>query len=195
MALAHSYASIGDHDQAVSSYAHIIRHIDDTCFPALIAIAAEYLRVSKPVIASPYIHMALTADGNDPFALNELGVLFYMRGDMKEAWSAFSKALVLIEDPLTRSTISRNILLVRLKLSCFQKKPNEVMDAIQAARSSEQTRNLPFIQELASYCCQDENERFFLLSNAIGTLSKDGASCNKTVKVLLNRLIEKNLTL
>ena len=118
LALGNSYSSIGDHEQAQSCYARIIRHIDDQCIPALVAMASEYLRVNKPLLASPYLSMAVAVEPDNPDVLNELGVMFYVRGDLKMALEAFHRGRAQLPDRWNprRITIESNILHTTAKL-------------------------------------------------------------------------------
>ena len=189
MALGHSYSAIGDNDQATMCYAHIIRHIDDRCVAALVAMAAEYIRIGRPVLASPYIQMALSVDKDDPFALNELGMVFYLRGELEKAVDVFQRALAAIEAPVLRADIGRNVVLAKLKLSCIRQSPTDLTAALQEAKENA-AGSLPLIQELLSKFT-DRSDSVLLLSKAIDTLAT--LTGGKADKILLNGLIEQRL--
>lgn len=191
MALGHSYAALGDHDQAVSSYARIVRFIDSSCPLALVSIASEYIRVGKPVLASPYLHSALNLNGNDPYTLNELGILFYSRGELSQALDAFTRSESLFATSPSKRTVTRNRILTSIKLTCQNNNENGIFEAIRDAQSCQLTRIIPFILELSYYLAESEEGKHFFLSEAILRLSHQPNSTKS--RNLLQNLIAKSL--
>lgn len=187
LALGHSYAAWGDHEQAVACYARIIRKIDESCVAAWVAMAAEYLRVGRLNYAPVYIHEALSLDPDDVGALNELGVYFFARGQLPEAGEALQRALSKC-GPLSRPSIVRNLLLVRLKLAVGKRDGAEITRTLAMARQMYVTT--PLIVELLAYYAEDPEERRFYLSRAI-----DGYTARADAHKLrthIKRLMEMN---
>lgn len=100
--LACCYSKIGDHDQAVATYSRIISQVDSSCGVTLLAIAGEYLRVDRPLLAGPYLDQydmlrspeARLKLRNCPFYCNELGVMMYQRKRYRESVRAFRSGFV-----------------------------------------------------------------------------------------------------
>ncbi|PJF19736.1 hypothetical protein PSACC_00450 [Paramicrosporidium saccamoebae] len=171
LALGHSFAAMGDHEQTLMSYARIIRHIDDHCVPTLVAMAAEYHRVGKPVLASPFLSIALGVKPDDYGALNELGVLFFLRGEYREALDAFVRAEATSTSRNTRSIIIRNRILTKLKSDHLHGNLPAMIDTIQVAIEDPVLGSTPFIQELAHYLTESMELKRHFLSGAIVGLS------------------------
>lgn len=89
IALGHSFAAYGDHDQAVSAYVAAVKtHSPGSVDPSLF-LAIEYLRVRLPTLSAAYLLDAHAANPTDPRVLNELACL--QAG--KENYSAAKKFL------------------------------------------------------------------------------------------------------
>lgn len=92
IALGHSFAAFGDHDQAVSAYVAAVRtHCPGSVEPSLF-LAIEYLRVRQPVLAAAYLLDSHAADPNDPRVLNELACLQAGKNNFSTAKKFLSKA-------------------------------------------------------------------------------------------------------
>ena len=92
IALGHSFAAFGDHDQAVSAYVAAVRtHCPGSVEPSLF-LAIEYLRVRQPVLAAAYLLDSYAADPNDPRVLNELACLQAGKNNFSTAKKFLSKA-------------------------------------------------------------------------------------------------------
>lgn len=118
IALGHSFAAYGDHDQAVSAYVAAVRsHCPGSVDPSLF-LAIEYLRVRQPVLAAAYLLDAHAANSNDPRVLNELACL--QAG--KSNFSAANKLLVRAAEsatttlpPAFRIVFALNLCIVSVK--------------------------------------------------------------------------------
>lgn len=190
LALGHSYAAWGDHEQALACYARIIRKIDETCVAGWIAMAAEFLRVGKVNYAPVYLHEALTLCPDDPGALNELGVYLFARGQLPEALEALQKALTKCGQ-VSRSSIGRNLLMVQLKLAVSRRNLDDIRSILE--RSPTRYTAMPLIMELKSYFADDGEEQRFFLARAIDGYS-GRADAHKLCHVI-NHLISMNSNL
>lgn len=181
---------MGDHEQAQSCYARIVRQIDDQCIPALVAMASEYLRVNKPLLASPYLSMAIAIDPNHPDVLNELGVMFYVRGDLKMALDAFKKALSGLSDRWNprRITIEKNIMSVQVKLLVESCNIADLNALFQTWLSKDHLDTNSSLLRIASLLNTDLES--ILKSQVVHILSRKTPS-NKFRPLLLNTLREK----
>lgn len=170
MALGHAQASIGDLDEAVNFYNHIIRRMDDNYIPAYLAIASEYLRVRKPNLAAPYLYQALQLDRLDPFALNEFGLMLYVKGDLGNALQAFYKAERVCAGKLEnegaarslpygltiRKAIEENIFFSRFRLAFQSRSLGEIRQIVEDCTRSGTipTRLKRFIGEVQLVFCR-----------------------------------------
>ena len=140
LALGHAYASIGDHDQAIGAYSNIVKRLDDGCIPAHLSIGGEYLRVRKPALAAPSVHAALSIDKNDPFALNELGVLLYLRREWEPACQAFRKAHKLLREstygPFIDKSLRENLYMASLRTAFETRDLTQIRAVLSKAKGS-----------------------------------------------------------
>lgn len=118
IALGHSFAAYGDHDQAVSAYVAAVKaHCPGSVDPSLF-LAIEYLRVRQPVLAAAYLLDAHNSDPSDPRVLNELGCLQAGKDNLCAAKKFLLKALDLAERNFPtsfRTAIFLNLCIVRVK--------------------------------------------------------------------------------
>jgi tetratricopeptide (TPR) repeat protein len=108
IALGHSFAAYGDHDQAVSAYVAAVRtHSPGSIEPPLF-LAIEYMRVRQPVLAAAYLVDAHAIDAQDARVLNELAVLQAGKENYPAALKLITKSLELSK---TQSLLSLSVAL------------------------------------------------------------------------------------
>ncbi|SCU95698.1 LAMI_0F03356g1_1 [Lachancea mirantina] len=91
---AHTYAVEGEHEQAVSAYATASRFFPGTHLPNLF-LGMQYLLMDSLPLAEEYFILAYEVCPYDPLLLNEMGVMYFKKGDylkakkyLKKAWEA-----------------------------------------------------------------------------------------------------------
>lgn len=176
LCLGHSYGAMGDHEQAVASYAYILRHIDDNCVVTLLAMAGEHLHLGKAVFASPYLHTAMTIGQSDPYVTHELAVLLYVRGEWAKAIELLKEVLAHMDGSHEhRTIIKRNLLMIQLRIAVKDRKKDQVKETISLLCGR------PFSCALALelQAILHPESRPLLLSRAIATLSTDTAQARK----------------
>lgn len=118
IALGHSFAAYGDHDQAVSAYVAAVKtHCPGSVDPSLF-LAIEYLRVRQPVLAAAYLLDSHNADQNNPRVLNELACLQAGKDNLGAAKKFLLKALELADrnfPPSFRIALVLNLCVVSVK--------------------------------------------------------------------------------
>lgn len=90
---AHTFASEGEHEQAISAYATASRLFPGSHLPNLF-LGMQYLQMNNLILAQEYLNSSLTLCPKDPLLLNELGVLYYNNDELTKAESFLQKALV-----------------------------------------------------------------------------------------------------
>ncbi len=185
MALGHSFAAIGDHDQAIAAYARVISKIDPLSVPANLAVAAEYQRARKFVLAGPYINSAYAVAPTDPHVLNELGTLFFARGDLARSLDVLEAARAAaatpsggVLPPPIHGVLVDNIVVVLLRLAAARADPALLERAIEVSRTAQPCARprahsscAALVLELAAILQEDSIERQILISSAIACLS------------------------
>lgn len=187
MALGHSFAAIGDHDQAIAAYVRVISKIDPLSVPANLAVAAEYQRARKFVLAGPYINSAYAVAPADPHVLNELGTLFFARGDLAKALDVLEAArAAAVAVPGSTSTLLSpiygvlvdNVVTVLLRLAATRADTALLERAIEMSSKAEPSARprahsscAALVFELAAILQEDPVERQILISSAITSLS------------------------
>lgn len=176
LCLGHSYGAMGDHEQAVASYAYILCHIDDNCLVTLLAMAGEHLHLGKAVFASPYLHTAMTIGQSDPYVTHELAVLLYVRGEWAKAIELLNGVLDHMDGSHEhRITVKRNLLMIQLRIAvkdCNKDQARETIDLLC---------DRPFSCALALelQAILHPESRPLLLSRAISALSTDTVQARK----------------
>ncbi|QPG75092.1 hypothetical protein FOA43_002433 [Brettanomyces nanus] len=90
---AHTFAVEGEHEQAISAYATASRLFPGSHLPNLF-LGMQYLQMNNLILAQEYLTSSLLICPTDPLLLNELGVLYYNRGQLAKAENVLQKALV-----------------------------------------------------------------------------------------------------
>lgn len=93
---AHSFASEGEHDQAISAYTTAARLFQGTHLPSLF-LGMQHLQLNNIVLADEYLNTAYEMCNCDPLLLNELGVVCFHKGQLDEAIGWFEYALEVAE--------------------------------------------------------------------------------------------------
>lgn len=117
--LGHSFSRSGDHDQAVSAYALLARHLAPASLLPRVFLAMEFLKTRQPGLATPYLLEAYNADPGSPWVLNELGLLYCLKKDYARALSSLASAAALSKHGAgyvdLLATVLGNLVAVRLK--------------------------------------------------------------------------------
>ncbi|KAG7195191.1 anaphase promoting complex subunit cdc16 [Scheffersomyces spartinae] len=90
---AHTFASEGEHEQAISAYAFAARLFPGTHLPNLF-LAMQHLQMNNLGLAEEYLLAAYQICNTDPLLLNELGVLNFRKADLVKAELFLQEALV-----------------------------------------------------------------------------------------------------
>jgi tetratricopeptide (TPR) repeat protein len=118
IALGHSFAAYGDHDQAVSAYvAGVKSHCPGSVDPSLF-LAIEYLRVRQPILAGAYLIDAHNCDSSNTQVLNELACLQAGKENYSAAKKFLSRAVDLAKTSLPiifQITFALNLSVARVK--------------------------------------------------------------------------------
>lgn len=88
----HSFAAEGEHDQAMASY-FTASKLMPKCHLPLLYIGLEYGKTNNMKLAERFFSQALALSPNDPFVLQEVGVIEYQNGDYSKAEKNFKSAL------------------------------------------------------------------------------------------------------
>ena len=118
IALGHSFAAYGDHDQAVSAYVAAVKsHCPGTVDPSLF-LAIEYLRVRQPILSGAYLIDAHNCDSSNTQVLNELACLQAGKENYSAAKKFLTRAVELAKNSLPinfQITFALNLSVVRVK--------------------------------------------------------------------------------
>lgn len=118
VALGHSFAAYGDHDQAVSAYVAAVKsHSPGSVDPSLF-LAIEYLQVRQPVLAGAYLIDAHKCDSSNPQVLNELACLQAGKENYPAAKKFLTRSVELASESLPLNfqiTFALNLSVVRIK--------------------------------------------------------------------------------
>ncbi|CCM03084.1 uncharacterized protein FIBRA_05204 [Fibroporia radiculosa] len=94
IAFAHTFASEGEHDHAVTAYSTCARMFTGSHLP-LMFVGMEHIVLSNHSLADEAFQAARSICDADPLLVNERGVMAYNRGDFEQAVALFSEALEL----------------------------------------------------------------------------------------------------
>lgn len=97
LVLGHTFARDREHEHAMTSYRTASRLLVGSHIPSL-SLASELLSVYNDSLAEDFIMKAMKMQKDDPFPLNELGVLYYRKMDYERALKNFLKALEMVGD-------------------------------------------------------------------------------------------------
>ncbi|VEU24133.1 DEKNAAC105369 [Brettanomyces naardenensis] len=90
---AHTFAVEGEHEQAISAYATASRLFPGSHLPNLF-LGMQYLQMNNLTLAQEYLLSSMSVCATDPLLLNELGVLYYNRGQLSKSETFLQKALL-----------------------------------------------------------------------------------------------------
>ncbi|KAI0925830.1 hypothetical protein AcV5_008457 [Taiwanofungus camphoratus] len=96
VAFAHTFASEGEHDHAITAYSTCARMFTGSHLP-LMFVGMEHIVLSNHSLADEALHAAHTMCDRDPLLVNERGVMAYNHGDYERAIALFLEALDLAE--------------------------------------------------------------------------------------------------
>lgn len=109
---AHTFAVEGEHEQAISAYSTAARLFPGTHLPSLF-LGMQHLHLSNLTLAEEYLSASHSICKTDPLLLNEMGVVFYHKSELKVAESYFHEALKaaagLDSDPRAWLSIQANL--------------------------------------------------------------------------------------
>ena len=103
MGYGHAFAYQDESDQAMAAYRTAARLFIGLHLP-LLCLGIEYMRTNSLPLAEEFFTKARAISPEDPFVLNELGVLAFQRKQYSLAVKQFKKALSLIPDPYSNTT-------------------------------------------------------------------------------------------
>lgn len=120
---AHTFAVEGEHEQAISAYSTAARLFQGTHLPSLF-LGMQHLQLNSLTLAEEYLQTAYTICNADPLLLNELGVVFYHKDQLKVAEEYFIQAQKAAEkldsDPRGWLSIKANLGHVYRRLSNYE---------------------------------------------------------------------------
>lgn len=90
---AHTFASDGEHEQAISAYATASRLFPGTHLPTLF-LGMQYLQMSNYTLSMEYLNYSYSICPSDPLLLNEIGVLNYHKNELDKAELYLKRAMV-----------------------------------------------------------------------------------------------------
>ncbi|ODV58571.1 anaphase promoting complex subunit CDC16 [Ascoidea rubescens DSM 1968] len=121
---AHTFAAEGEHEQAISAYATAARLFPGTHLPNLF-LGMQYLQMNNLTLAEEYLTTSYQICNTDPLLLNEMGVIYYHKNDLKKAeyyfLKAFSASRNLNSDSKAWLSIHANLGHVYRRLNSFEK--------------------------------------------------------------------------
>ncbi|CAY68030.1 Subunit of the anaphase-promoting complex/cyclosome (APC/C) [Komagataella phaffii GS115] len=120
---AHTFAIEGEHEQAISAYSTAVRLFPGSYLPYLF-LGMQYLQMNNLTLAYEYLSNSMLICDRDPLLLNELGIIYYHRGELSKAEHMFNRSLeqahnLKIDSKLYYSIYS-NLAHVNRKLGNFQ---------------------------------------------------------------------------
>lgn len=89
---AHTFASEGEHEQAISAYAFAARLFPGTHLPNLF-LGMQHLQMNNLNLAEEYLLASYNICNSDPLLLNELGVICFHKNALEKAEAYFQEAL------------------------------------------------------------------------------------------------------
>ncbi|CAN6630974.1 anaphase-promoting complex subunit Cdc16p [Trichomonascus vanleenenianus] len=109
---AHTFAVEGEHEQAISAYSTAARLFPGTHLPSLF-LGMQHLHLNNLTLAEEYLSSSYAICSADPLLLNEMGVVFYHKNELKTAETYFHEALQAAEslnsDPRAWLSIRANL--------------------------------------------------------------------------------------
>ena len=94
---AHTFAAEGEHDQAVTAYSTAARLFTGTHLPQVF-LGMQNNAMNNMTAAEEFLKTAHGLCKTDPLLLNEMGVVKYHQGKLKEAVGYFNKALSIADE-------------------------------------------------------------------------------------------------
>jgi anaphase-promoting complex subunit 6 len=94
---AHTFASEGEHDQAISAYSTAARLFMGTHLPQLFLGMQNHM-LNNMTLADEFLKTAYGLCKTDPLLLNEMGVVFYHQERLEDAVTMFTKALEIADE-------------------------------------------------------------------------------------------------
>lgn len=120
---AHTFATEGEHEQAVTAYSTVARLFPGTHLPNLF-LGMQYLQMSNLLLAEEYMMAAYSVCPEDPLLLNEIGVVHFHGGDLqKSEWfflRAFSESAHLTSDSKLWVSVNSNLGHVYRKMGRYE---------------------------------------------------------------------------
>ena len=118
IAYGHSFAAENEHDQAMAAYFKAAQQMKG-CHLPLLYIGMEYSLTNNPKIAEKFFREALEISPEDPFVLQEIGVVSFTNQDYKTAEIFLGRAVnVVVESDITIVPDKWSVLLNNLAHAC-----------------------------------------------------------------------------
>lgn len=93
---AHTFAAEGEHDQAISAYSTAARLFMGTHLPQVF-LGMQHHAMNNMTVAEEFFNTAYELCKKDPLLLNEMGIVYYHQGRLKEGISKFKESLAISE--------------------------------------------------------------------------------------------------
>ncbi|KAH3685815.1 hypothetical protein WICPIJ_003214 [Wickerhamomyces pijperi] len=128
---AHTFAAEGEHEQAIAAYSTASRFFPGTHLPNLF-LGMQYLQMGNLTLAGEYLMSSYSICSVDPLLLNEIGVIYFHKGELTNAENYFKQALLASQNLESDSKawisvhanlghVYRRLNLYAKALSCFEK--------------------------------------------------------------------------
>ncbi|ODQ66715.1 TPR-like protein [Nadsonia fulvescens var. elongata DSM 6958] len=120
---AHTFAVEGEHEQAIAAYSTAARLFQGTHLPSLF-LGMQHLQLNNVILAEEYLNLSCQICKTDPLLLNEMGVVYYHKNDLRTAEMYFIEALnaasILDNDPSAWLSIHANLGHVNRRLKKYE---------------------------------------------------------------------------
>lgn len=156
IALAHLFASGGDHDQGVAAYVTAAKRYSPGALEPLLFLAIEYLRVRQPALAAAYLLEAYARAPGDARVINELACLQVAKGSYSSA------ASILARGKGSSLTIAINSVIIGLKLLVSEGSEDDILVKLQEYYNSLE----PYIEECKGAITSQSSSTLFPWTNA-----------------------------
>lgn len=94
---AHTFATEGEHDQAISAYSTAARLFMGTHLP-LVFLGMQHHAMNNMTTAEEFLKTAYALCKTDPLLLNEMGIVCYHQDKLMDAVAAFKQALRVVDE-------------------------------------------------------------------------------------------------
>ena len=128
----HTFSAEGEQDQALAAYATAARFFPGNHLPNMF-LGMEYMKLKNYALAEEYFTLAFDTCPQDPLLLNEMGVLYYHRGEYEKSKKYLNRA---IEQVRTLSPTAQTTVSIQLNLAHTYRKLGDLDRAIRCFRDT-----------------------------------------------------------